>query len=229
MAKALDIKKYIGNKYYMLTVISEEPQTRTSGGHSKRMIKCICDCGTVKVIRFEELRSGITKSCGCYSRNEASKRAKERNTKHGMYNTPEYNTWVSMKKRCLNKTHKSYKNYGGRGISICSEWIDSFDNFIKDMGFRPSLKHSLDRIDNNSNYNILNCRWATKTEQCRNRRSNILIEYKGESKCLQEWANELGFSWQKLYYRIFIAKYDIETAFKKQSFNAKSKNKTSFN
>ena len=130
-----------------------------------------------------------------------------------MYMSSEYNSWCSMKKRCLNKTHKSYKDYGGRGVIVCKEWLDSFENFIKDMGFKPSKKHSLERVDNNEGYNKGNCIWATKKEQCQNQRSNRNIEYKGTVLCVSEWARRLNMSNAKLYYRLFVAKYPIEKAF----------------
>ena len=118
-----------------------------------------CDCGTEKVIRYWSVRSGLVKACGCLLK------------KHGMTNTKTYNSWIAMKKRCLDKNHISYKNYGGRGIIICSEWL-KFENFYSDMGKRPKNK-SLDRVDNNGNYCKDNCRWATKKQQMNNMRTNI--------------------------------------------------------
>jgi hypothetical protein len=103
----------------------------------------------------------------------------------------EYLAWRSMRFRCLNKKCHAFADYGGRGIKICKRW-DDFQNFIKDMGFKPSPKHTLDRIDNDKNYTPKNCRWATMKEQCNNRRNNVWIDYKGKKRTLQGWADYLG-------------------------------------
>lgn len=104
----------------------------------------------------------------------------------------EYRAWLSMRSRCLFPSHKSYQDYGGRGIKICDRWIEDFNAFFIDMGEKPTPKHTLDRIDTNGNYEKSNCRWATQKEQCRNRRSNTWIEYNGITMTKTEWANELG-------------------------------------
>ena len=122
--------------------------------------------------------------------------------RHGMYGTPEYSSWESMRTRCLNKNHVRYKDYGGRGIKICEQWLDSFKTFYEDMGPRPSLKHSIDRIDNNGNYEPLNCKWSTNKQQYRNRRSNRIIKYKNQEKTITEWAEELNLSCVAIRLRI---------------------------
>lgn len=214
MAKAKDFNQFIGVKYNFLTVLKESNSIKTNGGNSKRRISCICDCGVIKDYDWQSVVKGIIKSCGCYSRIIASKRMKSFNTIHSKFGTPEYNAWQSMKKRCLVKTHKSYNLYGGRGIEICKNWINSFESFYNDMGNRSSKDYSLDRIDNNGGYNKENCRWATKKQQCQNQRTNKNIEYNGESKCVAEWARTLNISHAKLHYRLFIAKYTVDKAFK---------------
>ena len=153
---------------------------------------CICNCGVLKVINGSHLRSGNTSSCGCQRSSKLSSIA----TTHGCSNrnnpTPEYKAWGSMKERCLNKKHKSYHNYGGRGIRVCDRWIVSFENFLSDMGERPSSKHSLDRFpNNNGDYEPSNCRWATMLEQSINRRTNTYIEYNGNRFTHSKWANIL--------------------------------------
>lgn len=212
MANRLNIIELQGNKYNHLTLINEVDPHITFSGHIHRVCLFKCDCGALKKIQVSAVLNNITKSCGCFSRKETSKRMSNINKKHGLYGSPEYNTWRSMKKRCLNKRHKSFKDYGGRGIKVCKRWIDSFQNFYDDMGDRPSKKHSLDRIDNDKGYFKENCRWATKKDQCRNQRTNIVLEANGEKKTMSEWAELLGFSWQKLHYRLFISKntYSLE-------------------
>jgi hypothetical protein len=136
---------------------------------------------------------------------------KKINTRHGKSKMPEYNVFLSMKKRCLSKDHKAYNNYGGRGILICKSWENSFENFIKDMGERPSKNHSIERINNELGYSKDNCKWATKKEQARNIRSNRIIEFNGIEKCLAEWAEIIGVSWQNLFYKLSISKnYELE-------------------
>ena len=101
--------------------------------------------------------------------------------------TSMYKTWTGMRSRCNNPKDYAYNNYGGRGIEICKRW-DKFENFLEDMGVRPTKKHSIDRINNNGNYELSNCRWATMKEQCYNRRTNTIITYNNCSKTLTEWA-----------------------------------------
>jgi hypothetical protein len=99
--------------------------------------------------------------------------------KHGAYKTPEHSIWIQLRQRCNNLNCRGYRNYGGRGISVCKEW-DSFEQFLKDVGPRPSSKHSIDRIDNNGNYEPNNCRWATRMQQAGNTQKTLIVEYRGE-------------------------------------------------
>lgn len=148
-------------KFGFLTVIK-----RTIVKNNKIYWLCICKCGNESEHSGNDLRSGDSKSCGCYKKQIH----KDLNFKHGMTNTNEFNIWKGILYRCINKNSKSYKNYGGRGITICDEWKNSFINFYDDLGPRPSKMHTIDRIDNNKGYYKDNCKWQIRSYQCINRR-----------------------------------------------------------
>ena len=126
------------------------------------------------------------------------------NRQHGMAgkgkHSGAYKTWISMRQRCLYKSYRRWKDYGGRGITICARW-SKFENFLIDMGARPD-GYSIERIDNDGNYEPSNCRWATPVEQAKNRRNSRLFQFKGETRCLSEWARVLGFDRSLLRHRI---------------------------
>lgn len=113
------------------------------------------------------------------------------NYRHGMVYSPEYQTWQGMKKRCYNPKTVKYPSYGGRGITVCEQWKDSFETFFQDMGSRPSAQHSIERINNDGNYEPKNCRWALAKEQSRNTRRNQEITFNGKTQCISAWAEDL--------------------------------------
>lgn len=159
-----------------------------------RFCYCICDCGNEKKVRRDHLKSGATKSCGCMHSELSSKRTKNLhkfNTKHNLCGTTIHNVWCGIKQRCNNPNNTFYHYYGGRGIEVCDEWINDFQNFLDDMGI-PEEGMTLDRIDNNLGYFKENCRWATRKQQACNTRQNKLITYKDETLNITQWAKKLG-------------------------------------
>lgn len=169
------IKDLIGHRYGKLLV------TEYVGllNHTANW-KCVCDCGNASVARGNNLTSGKTKSCGC----TRIPRGKELGSK-------EYTAWCGLKSRCINAKNTAFKHYGGRGITVCNRWLESYEYFLEDMGRAPSPLHSIDRIDTNGNYEPSNCRWATWHEQAGNRNNNIIIEIEDRRMNLTEWCREL--------------------------------------
>lgn len=150
--------------------------------------ECTCDCGSVLVVKSQSLKEGWVKSCGCLRREMGVKRFKT----HGGSEKPEYWVRVQMIQRCTNPKDKKYKRYGLRGIKVCNRWLESFENFIQDMGDRPSKRHSIERVDNDGNYEKSNCIWATSKTQARNTRRNIFITHDGRTATLAEWSEKSG-------------------------------------
>ena len=162
----------------------------------------------VTFLKAEEkhLKSGKIRSCGCYFKDVM----KEIKSIHGKSGSIEYKIWMGMKKRCHNRNDKKYKNYGGRGIKVCKRWL-KFENFYEDMGKKPKGK-SLDRVDNNGNYEPNNCRWATSKEQNNNTRRNIFVSVNGVRISFGELAEMFGLKEYKLYLRLFRYNWDLERA-----------------
>lgn len=151
---------------------------------------CQCDCGTTKEVCGGSLNRGDTRSCGCLQREQLLARS----TTHGKTRSPEYHSWNHMLRRCYNQRDWKYPQYGGRGIAVCERWQDSFEAFYEDMGDKPSAQHSIEREDNDGNYEPGNCVWATPNQQARNRRSSRMLAFGGRTQCISDWAEELGMS-----------------------------------
>lgn len=160
--------------------------------NSKKHIKwnCICECGAKKQVYDCHLKSGKSKGCKKCATNY-----------HGMVDTPEWQSWHAMRTRCLNKNHKRYGRYGGRGITICQRWMDSFLNFLSDMGSRPPGT-TLDRIDNNGNYEPNNCRWANEEQQQNNTKKNRYFMYEGSVYSMAQLARKVNLPYWTMIYKI---------------------------
>lgn len=172
----------IGSKFGRLLVISRF----ASKGKSPKWL-CRCACGTETVVFGSALRTGHTKSCGCLNREIAA--AKQ--YRHGMSKSTEHKIWSGIIERCSNPKSQFYHRYGGRGISICERWL-TFENFFADMGNRPSKFHTLDRKENDGNYEPSNCRWSTRKEQSNNTSRNVWITIDGTRKTLTQWCDQTG-------------------------------------
>ena len=186
MAKLKDLT---GERFSRLLVV--EHAHSVNYRHSWR---CRCDCGNSVVALGSNLRTGKTRSCGCLMKGCAHT--------HGLSRLPEYHVWASMIQRCTNKNNTRYHCYGGRGISVCERW-HTFPEFFEDMGPRPSRNHSIDRINNDGNYEPGNVRWATYVEQANNKRFNNLFSIEGRVDTLSNWArllnvNPYSLVWQRV-------------------------------
>jgi hypothetical protein len=159
---SLAAKRYIGKRFGKLVVIEYICGNYRKGFRINTKAKCICECGQELFVLICNLNSSNTLSCGCLWHQVMTEKKKE--------NHPLYKTWQSMKNRCYNINRHNFKYYGQRGIKICDRWLNDFESFVQDMGERPTSNHSIDRINNDGNYEPSNCRWATKSEQSYNRR-----------------------------------------------------------
>lgn len=174
-----------GLKFSRLTVVRLDSGRHD---HGSRFWICKCECGSIISIATTRLTRGLSFSCGCYQR----ERARDWHITHGGSRSVEYNTWCGIIDRCENKNTEYYHRYGGRGITMCKRWRSSFPAFLADMGKRPSPKHSIDRINNDGNYEPGNCRWSTPKEQGVNKRSTVMITANGKTQCISDWVRETG-------------------------------------
>lgn len=188
-----------GMKYGRLTLIREA--SRSSSG---RMVVCRCECGAVGIFIFKSIRTGNTSSCGCLRREMVARK----NFRHGSAprrengeRIPEYVIWKGMRQRCCIDNREHADRYALRGIFICERW-NNFENFLKDMGRRPSDSHQIDRIDNDGPYSPENCRWVTPKEQQRNKRSNTVLVFNGTSATIAEWSEILEIPYSRIMSRI---------------------------
>ena len=177
-------KDLTGDRFGQLTVLYKVRGTGIRGRPTKW--QCLCDCGGATDVFASNLVRSHTTSCGCHKENAR--------LTHGLSHMPEYKIWTGMKGRCQNPKDGRFRDYGGRGVTVCQRWADSFEMFFLDMGPRPSPNHSLDRIDVNGNYEAANCRWATRVEQQNNMRRNLSLSFNGRSQTAAQWAREIGMN-----------------------------------
>ncbi len=195
------IEDLTGRKFHRWTVVRFYRMTKD--GESQWL--CRCKCSAEAMVCRSSLTSGNSKSCGCYKKEQVSIRFKTHGatTIKNRRGTPEFWAWSAMICRCHKPKTKLYHHYGGRGISVCVRWRHSFENFLEDMGLRPSRKHSLDRYpNNNGNYEPENCRWATQKQQMNNTRCNVVLHLGGESATVSEWAEITGKTQSQIRWRI---------------------------
>lgn len=172
------------------------------------MWECLCDCGKTCSVLRDGLVSGKTTSCGCYWES----RVKQTNTKHKDKGNPLYGVWNQIKMRCFDKNATHYMEYGGRGISVCEEWKNdylSFRQWAYSSGYEPGL--TIDRIDNDGNYEPDNCRWVDRKAQANNRRSNVMYTYNGETLNVTQWAKRFNIPPKTLFNRLYTG-WDFQTA-----------------
>lgn len=201
-----------GKQFSRLTVVSF---IRYDNKCKSTLWLCQCSCGKRTKTHANHLVSKHTKSCGCLQREAVKKQM----TSHGetigettWKRSKEYQTWVSMRARCFTPMSIYYKNYGGRGITVCKQWMD-FKNFLQDMGRAPSPDHSIERINNNGNYEPGNCRWATSEDQNNNKRSNKYFTFQNKQLTLARWSRELNIPYGTLYDRIHTQGLPLEQVF----------------
>lgn len=205
MSRFIDLT---GQKFGRLTVVSRAE----NNAQNKAMWNVRCECGVEKIVSRASLRNGTIVSCGCYARDIR----RQRHLKHGESKkdrTRLYVIWCDIRQRCYRKSAIDYARYGGRGITVCEEWLGDngyvcFRNWALQNGYTSEL--TIDRIDNNKGYSPDNCRWVTAQEQANNRRSNHIVEYKGRAQTISQWSRELGISKSKIYYRLVKLGWSIE-------------------
>lgn len=204
-----------GQRFGRLTVIKRVEDYIQPNGHHATMWLCKCECGNHTTVQAGHLKSGYTTSCGCFQKERTSTMFTKNGLfkKNGLINLRLYNIWACMKTRCYNSNDKRYKDYGGRGIKICNEWRDDFQNFYDwsiANGYSEDL--TIDRIDNDKGYFPENCRWVDRKTQQRNRRNNRIITINGESHCLSEWCEILNLNYAKVKARLDQCHWSPEKA-----------------
>lgn len=206
-------KDLAGKVFFRLTVIDLAPNQIFQCGQSKTRWNCLCQCGKMVVVLAGNLTKGHTRSCGCFRHDTRRQYVGMSHPQaiHGLSATKEYQSWIAARHRVTNKSDPKYPSYGGRGIGMCSQWLDSFETFYRDMGPRPPGT-TLDRVDNNGWYSPENCRWSTPKTQARNRRSSMLIIIDGVEKTAVEWSEISGIDAGTIRQRISLHRWEEKRA-----------------
>ena len=203
----------VGKRFGRLLVLEEAGKNK----YNNVLVRCICDCGNKKVVRFLDLKSNHTKSCGCYSKEMASKKF----STHGLRHTQLYKVWAGIKDRTNPNNHNCKDNYRKLSVQMCEEWRNdfmAFYNWAIENGYKEEKlpngknKWTIDRIDTKGDYEPRNCRWVTNKEQMNNQTTNRIIEYKGKIQTLAQWCDELNLPYGTTLFRLHIG-YDVERAF----------------
>lgn len=209
MGRLIDLT---GQKIGKLTVVKRAENTN----HGAARWLCKCDCGNFTVVIGDELRKGSTRSCGCLAREITSNRMKcsiPCNKTHDKTGTHIYKVWQAMKRRCNNPSDNSYDRYGGRGISVCECWQNSFEKFYDYVSKLPHFEekgYTINRINNNGNYEPNNVEWADDTTQANNRRTNRCVVYNGKQYTIAQLAKMYKMPYKKLYKRLIQLQWNIE-------------------
>jgi hypothetical protein len=190
-----------------MLVIEEAPSRKTKGGQPKTRWNCLCECGITKVVDRQSLTCGRVRSCGCLAKELLS----DRNRTHGRTRTKEYRAWAHAKDRCHRKTDARYHIYGARGISMCPEWRNSFEQFFADMGPAPE-GFTLERRDSNKGYCPENCIWADRITQANNTCTNRIVEFHGKKMTLAQCARSAGVVYKSLHHFVNFHRLPTEQA-----------------
>jgi len=206
MGKTVDVT---GQRFGRLVVIG-----RTKGpNHHNAYWECQCDCGKTVIVTSAHLSHGDTKSCGCLKIDVMKQQFATHGESRGGIKTREYRIWIAMRERCYCPTNAAYQDYGGRGITISENWLNSFGNFLSDMGRAPK-GHTIERKDNSKGYSKDNCVWATYKQQNNNRRDNIIITHDDKTMTISQWADDSGVNLAVLRQRLNRLGWSMEKAIK---------------
>lgn len=197
-----------GKKYYRLTLLNLDHKDK----YFQPYYRCLCDCGKEVVVKLTSIKTGNTQSCGCLNRELSRERLIKATLKHGKFGTRLHKIWIGMKERCQSSNNPNYKNYGRRGIAVCSEWQDfqPFYDWAMMNGYRDDL--TIDRIDVNGNYEPSNCRWVTVKEQQNNKQDTIWVQFNGELLPLKYAVAKSGLPYNTVWQRIFHLGWTAEKA-----------------
>lgn len=218
MSNQYDTSIKAGTRFGRLTFV-QRVAGKKSGLKTTGQSLCLCDCGNSFIARTNNLKIGDCKSCGCLKTELGIAVETHRKSR-----SKEFQIWCSMKARCLYESATGYENYGGRGIQVCDRWLNSFEDFMEDMGPMPTPQHSIERKDVNGNYEPSNCIWLPKSEQASNTRRNRKLTFNGETLTVFQWARKTGISRPTISSRVNILGWTTEMALTRTPINPYPRN-----